>query len=263
MSTTLNLVDRLLARGRRLRQAGRTFDALSLFHRLATFRDLPIPVAEETQLHLAELRLDGRQFRRARRHLTAALRHRPHSAHYHYLMATAVSGDGRGDPQRAEEHYRRALDLDPNHSAYLCAYGWLALQLGRRDEGLACLRRAVELAPDDPDTLGRLVDGLCLAGQAEEAQAVLRAALFRNPRDARCRRLWSDFQFQQLRKQQTLARCVRDSQRAEEEPVLLPFAPPADGAPRSRKRIRQDAPAAVPPPHEAEVLRLSPQRHAQ
>ncbi len=76
MSTTLNLVDRLLARGRRLRQAGRTFDALSLFHRLAAFRELPTGVAEETQLHLAELRLDGRQFRRARRHLTAALRHR-------------------------------------------------------------------------------------------------------------------------------------------------------------------------------------------
>ena len=43
-------------------------------------------------------------------------------------------------------------------------------------------------------------DGLCLAGRADEARSVLRSALFRNPRSARVRALWAEFQFRQLRR---------------------------------------------------------------
>jgi Tfp pilus assembly protein PilF len=262
MSTTLNLVDRLLARVRHLRRIGRTHDALSLLHRLAAFRELPADIALDAQVQLAELRLDGRHFRRARRHLTAALGHRPDNARYHYLMATAFEGEGRGDLRRAAAHYRRSLELEPAQPECLGSYGRLALRLGRRDEGLACLRRAAELAPDDPETVRRLADGLCLANEADEARAAVRAALFRNPRASRFRQLWSDFQFRQLRREQELAECASDEHPTEQGPVLLPFVRPADNAPRSRRRVRSDVPAPLPEPHETDLVRLPTQRHA-
>jgi tetratricopeptide (TPR) repeat protein len=263
MSMTLNLVDRLLARARHLRAVGRTADALSLFERLAGFRELPGPAAEETQAHLAELHLRGRRFHRARRHLTAALGHRPDSARYHYLMARAVNGGAAADPRRAAEHYRRSLELNPDQPRCLCAYGTLALELGRREEGLECLRRAAELAADDPEIVRQVAAGLRQAACADEALAVLRAARFRNPRDARFRKLWGDFQFQQLRREQDIAR-ARAEHAGDDGPVLLPFLRlTACEAPRARKVVRHDAPAPLPPPHGAGSSRLPPQRHAQ
>jgi tetratricopeptide (TPR) repeat protein len=261
MSTTLNLVDRLLARARRLRALGRTHDALSLFERLAAFGELPGPVAEETQVRLAEHHLRRRRFRRARRHLTAALQHRPDSARCHRLMARAVAGGPDADGRRALEHYRRSLELAPDRPRCLCACGRLALHLGRRDEGLAWLRRAAELAPDDPDVLGRVAEGLRQANRVDEARALLRAARFRDPR---FRRLWDTAQFHEVRKQQELARLGAD--RPEEDvPVLLPFVrltageEPATG---QRPGVRHDPPAPLPAPHGSGGARL-PQRHAQ
>ena len=261
MSMTLNLVDRVLARARHLRAVGRTDDALSLFERVAGFRDLSAAAAEETQVQLAELHLRRRRFRRARRHLTAALAHRPDSARYHYLMGRAVNGGSAADPRRAAEHYRRSLELKPDQPRCLCAYGTLALQLGRREEGLTCLRRAVELAPDDPETVRQAAAGLRQANEAGEALAVLRAAHFRNPHDARFRKLWADFQFRQLRREQETARLGDED--GDEGPVLLPFVRLTAAAPRERKIIRHDAPAPLPPPHGAGSTRLPPQRHAQ
>jgi tetratricopeptide (TPR) repeat protein len=266
MSTTLNLADRLLARARRLRSLGRTQDALSLFERLAAFRELPGPVAEETQAHLAELHLHRRHFRRARRHLTAALQHAPDSARYHYLMARAAAGGPDADLRRAAEHYRRSLDAAPDQPHCLCAYGRLALQLGRREEALACLRRAAELAPDDADTVRRAAAGLRRANRADEARALLRAARFRNPRDPRFRRLWDEAQFQELRKEQELAR-LGETGNDDAGPVLLPFLRLTEAAALNgsagRKVVRQDAPAPLPPPHGAGTSRRPPQRHAQ
>jgi tetratricopeptide (TPR) repeat protein len=262
MSTTLNLVDRLLARARRLRSLGRTHDALSLFERLAAFGELPGPVAEETQVHLAELHLRRRHFRPARRHLTAALQHSPDSARYHHLMARAAAGGPDADLGRAAEHYRRSLDIAPDQPRCLCAYGQLALQLGRREEGLACLRRAAELAPDDAETVRRVAAGLRRANRADEARALLLAARFRNPRDPRFRRLWDEAQFQDLRKEQELAR-LGETGKDDAGPILLPFLRLTEAPASGRKVVRQDAPAPLPPPHGAGTTRRPPRRHAQ
>jgi tetratricopeptide (TPR) repeat protein len=262
MSMTLNLVDRLLARGRRLRALGRAQDALSVFRRVASFRDLPAAAAEEAQAQLAVLQLRRRRFRRARRHLTAALLHRPDSARYHYLMARAVARGRSAAPGRALDHYRRSLELSPDQPRCLCACGRLALRLGRREEGLACLRRAVELAPDDPATVGRAAAGLRQANRAGEARELLRAARFRNPRDRRFRRLWDEAEFQALRREQELARLERGAD-ADAGPVLLPFlrvtAGPIAAGPRV---VRRDGAAPLPAPHTTGTPRRT-QRHAQ
>jgi tetratricopeptide (TPR) repeat protein len=266
MNTTLNLVEHLLATARKHQELGRTHDALRILTRLTGFRELPGPVAEEALVRLAEIQLKRRKYNRARRHLIAALRHQPAEGRYHYLMGTACLAEGRGDLERATEHFRRALELEPTLVKCLLDFGLLAIRLGRTEEGLGHLRRAAELSPDDPVVIGKLARGLRQTGQSEEARAVLRAALFRNPRLPRFRRLWQDFQFQQLRQEQQKQRLDRQEQANDpDEPVLLPFVRLAhtDPAPQPPDGVRADGPATINGPHLPWTSRRSDQRHVQ
>ena len=267
MNTTLNLIDRLLAMGRKYQELGRHRDALTLLTRLSGFRELPADAAEETQARLGELHLKKRRYGRARRHLTAALGHRPDSARYHFLMATSWRADDRGNLGRAADHYRRALALDPAQVRCLCDYGLLLIQLGRVDEGLAQLRRAVDRDPDHADAVAKLVKGLRLAGRSDEARAALRAARFRNPRSPRFRKLWADFQFQELRRQRDGGRPGGAAGAGEDEgPVLLPFVRPAQDGPAdgaSATILRRDEAAPPPGPHRPPLVRRPDHRHVQ
>src|SRR4051794_8404098 len=263
MSRTLNLVDGLLLMGRRHQQLGRVGDALTILARLASFRELPREVAEETQVRLAEIQLRRCKYRRARRHLAVALRYDPDNARYHYLMATTLRGLGEDQWDRAAVHYRRALELDAEQDDCMTEFGLFAVRLGYADEGLRWLRQAVERKPGDPDVLGKLIEGLRLAGRGDECRAELRAALFRNPRDRRFRQLWTDYQFRQLYQEQHELRRSRAG--ADDGPVLLPFVPrerpvSADG---QAQVVRQDGPSTLPPPHGARPAPVPDKRHVQ
>src|SRR5205814_1941779 len=169
--------------------------------------------------------LRRRRYVKARRYLTAALRHNPDNARYHYLMAQAVDAAGTGDAERATEHYRRSLDLEPRQPCCLIAYGLLALRNGQREEALARLREAAQLSPDEPENVRHLVSGLRQGGQEEEAEGVLRLAMFRHPRDLRFRQLWNNRRFQQARREQQRHRAAVAE---DANPVLLSFAQLSD-----------------------------------
>jgi tetratricopeptide (TPR) repeat protein len=231
MSTTLNLVDHLLARGRNFQQLGRVREALQILTRLAGFRELPAEAAEEAQVRLAQLHLRRRRYAKARRHLAAALMHDPSNPRYHYLMATAVRENDKGDLDRAARHYRRSLELDGLQVKCLCDFGLLAVRQGKVEDGLTRLRRAVEMAPDDPVVLGKLTKGLRLAGRTREARTELRNVLFRNPRDPRFRRLWGEFGYGLLRLRQENNRLAKGGARRQTGPVLLPFIRPKETTP--------------------------------
>src|SRR5262249_57096904 len=100
-----------------------------------------------------------RQYRKARRHLTVVLLYRPSNARYYHLMAGALHRDPKADPERALRYYQQAIHLDANEPEVFCDYGRLLLQLGRTEEGIAVLRQAVELAPDNPVAVARLGEG--------------------------------------------------------------------------------------------------------
>jgi tetratricopeptide (TPR) repeat protein len=264
MTTTLNLVDHLLALGRKYQDVGRFTEAETVLGRLAAFRELPGAAAEEAQARLAELHLRRRKYARARRCLTAALAHRPDDARYHLLMAAALQADDRADLERADEHYRRSLELDPKQVKCRSDAGLLAVRLGRTEEGVSLLRQAVEEAPADVEAIGKLVKGLRRAGRGEEARTAIRAALFRNPRNPRFRRLWQDYQFKQLRCKQQGSRRRRWAA-ADGEPILLPFRRP-EGTPAPTpvpEALRLDGPAVVQPPHAPRTTRRSDQRNVQ
>jgi Tfp pilus assembly protein PilF len=264
MNPTLNLVDHLLAMGRKYQELGRHRDALSLFTRLSGFRELPAAAAEETQVCLAELNLKRRKYKRARRHLVVALRYQPDNSRYHYLLATSLQAEDRGNLERAAEHYRIALELEPEHIKCLGDYGLLLVRLGQIDEGLARLRRGAERAPEDVEVIGKLVKGLRLAGRGDEARSVLKAALFRNPRSPRFRKLWNEFQFQQLRQQREADHLRRGGKStANEAPVILPFVRRVgDATAEPAARLQGDEPAVVTPPV-GRSPRRPDQRHVQ
>lgn len=258
MGRTLNLSECLLTMSRDLQNLGRLNDSARILKRLTSFRDLPANVAEEAHARLAEIRLDQGEYQLARRHLTSVLFYRPSHAPYYYQLATALHQDPDADAGRAARYYRQAVQLDPDQPRWWLDYGFLLMQTGKLKKGLIALRKAAVLAPDDPEILQRLVEGLCMAGRPSEARSILKAARFRHPRDERFRRVWNDFQFRMLHEAQ-------DSQPHVEEPVILPFVRRANLAnlPRVPGRIvRMDA-GSRPTPHLKKRARLPDSNRAQ
>lgn len=267
MSTTLNLVDYLLNRGRSFQHLGRTHDALRILSQLAGFRELPTAVIEETQFRLGELQLRRRRYLRARRHFAAALRYDPGNARYHFRMAQALDTEHDGDPARALQHYQTSLDLDPQQTDCLCAQGLLALRLGQTQVGLRSLRAAVELAPDDLKVLPRVVTALHWPIDPTRPGACCWPLVFAILTMGVTRKMWNDFQFHAARREQDAVRQQRNALgQDEEEPMLLPFVRPSGGRDRlSRARgriIRHDGPAS-PAPHQGQPIQRPDQRHAQ
>jgi tetratricopeptide (TPR) repeat protein len=266
MSRTLNLIARLLARGRKLHKLGVHGDAMLTLSRLAGLRELPAGVSEEVQRRLAEMLLKQRRWARARRHLAALLMHQPDNPHYHHLMGRAVEKDVKCDLKRAVAHYRRALELKADHPRYLADFGLASLRVGRAREGLTALRRAIEVAPDNAAVLGKAVEGLTERRRFGEARVALRAALFRNPRDPRFQKIWNDFRFTELRDRQEEARRRHMAVlTADEGPTLLPFtAPPEDQPAQAARRLfRHDGHPVLPSPHLPLPARRKDQKHAQ
>jgi Flp pilus assembly protein TadD len=241
MFFTLSFFEQQLQRARHCQQTGRSADALVHLQRLASFGDLPPAVAEEVQARLGELHLKRRRFRRARRHLLAALAFAPDNPRYHHLLGLALAHDTHGDLNRAWRHYRRALELAPGKARWRGEAGLLALRLGRTDDGLALLRRAHEQAPEDTAVLAKLVKGLCLAGLPDEAERLVRLARFRSPRCGALAQMWFALRLAGVRRQQETAAAAR---RGEDEPVLLPFI-----AVEVAAGMRYDGAHALPGPH--------------
>jgi len=230
MSKTLNLAERLLAYGQELQRLGVTGKAEHIFTKLASFRDLPPRIACAIQAHLGELALENRRFAVARRHLGVALAFDPNNAHYHFLLATATNVDKRLGPQQALKHYRRSLRLDPNDPQSLTDYGLSALKLGHDKAGLAALGRALELAPDDPELVAEIVDGMWRQRRFSEARDIARLALFRNPRNPHFHEVWNDLRFREAQSTQERARQKRRASPPSTGARLLPFLSSAVGS---------------------------------
>lgn len=266
VSTTLNLMDRLLSVARNYQELGQWQAAARVLTQLAGFRCLSPETTEETHARLGEVQLRRGEYALARRYLRIALRHNPREARYHYLLGQIQETDETGDPRRAAWHYRQSLRLDPKQPRCMTQLGMLCLTLGRTDEGLRALRRAARLAPDDAEVVARLVEGLCLAERQDEARQVLQKAIFLNWRDARFRQLWDDFQYDELSREQDHADEEEDAGcPMRDEPEVVPFLRiAAVPRPRTSALSYRCDPAETPaPPHRLRLARIHDQKHAQ
>jgi predicted negative regulator of RcsB-dependent stress response len=84
----------------------------------------------------------------------------------------------------AAAHYRSALDRSPKQSLYLAAYGRMQDQLGNRAEAEDFLRRACELAPQDPAPLQDLAQCYARRQDLERAIQCLEKAVTLQPTNA-------------------------------------------------------------------------------
>jgi tetratricopeptide (TPR) repeat protein len=84
----------------------------------------------------------------------------------------------------AEQSFRRALAIAPQNPDALAGLGQVVLEQGRSEEALPLLRQAVEVAPRRPDARLALAIALSQTGKDEEALGVLDAAPSALPPDA-------------------------------------------------------------------------------
>ena len=108
----------------------------------------------------------------------------------HFGFANALFSAGA--PDAALPHYRRALELNPDHAAAHANLGALYALRDQAELAEAELRQAYALDPANPNTLFNL-GRICLKrGRAEEARTHLEAALAYRPSDRGIRSLLAE-----------------------------------------------------------------------
>ncbi len=89
---------------------------------------------------------------------------------------------GQGRSERAVDHFRAALRLDPHDAEVADDLGMALAAAGRSDEALAALRDAARLDPRDPKTHSNLGNVLAARGMTDDAIAEYGEALRLDPR---------------------------------------------------------------------------------
>ena len=112
---------------------------------------------------------------------------------------------------------------------------------------MKALRKAHRLVPNDPEVLSLVIRGLCGEGCEEEARQLLKAALFRNPRDFRFRGLWNRFQFDLLFERQQKRQAPKKEVKVVKT-LILPFQPRQTEMKLGGRTFRLDAPATLKGP---------------
>lgn len=91
--------------------------------------------------------------------------------------------DATGRDQEGLALIRRAYTIQPDNPAIIDSMGWALYQLGDHQKALAYLRRAHQLMPD-AEVSAHLGEVLWAAGEQEEARRIWREALEQNPDDS-------------------------------------------------------------------------------
>ena len=84
----------------------------------------------------------------------------------------------------AYELIRKALELRPNDFYILDSMGWVLYRLGRLDEAIDYLRKALNIR-QDPEIAAHLGEVLWVRGEREQAKEVWETALQQTPEDTR------------------------------------------------------------------------------
>jgi len=99
-----------------------------------------------------------------------------------YANAAATCGNlGRDDEAMA--YLQKALDLEPNLPSALANMGKVLTDKGEYEKAIVYYRRALEVKRDSPVVLNNLGSALAMAGRHQEAQRMFEEVLASNPRD--------------------------------------------------------------------------------
>jgi Tfp pilus assembly protein PilF len=109
-------------------------------------------------------------FVRAREHFRLALEAGLRTPGLFNELGWVEIESGVGDPVKAVEYARAALDKQPENPDVLDTYGWALHHAGRNGEAIAALRRAYELDPDIFCVHYHLGAAYLAAGRRDEAE---------------------------------------------------------------------------------------------
>jgi tetratricopeptide (TPR) repeat protein len=78
----------------------------------------------------------------------------------------------------AEYHIRKCITLEPNNSTYLDTYGWVLYKLGRVDEAINMIEKAMKTGGNDNyEIVNHMCELLVVAGRLDEAYHICKYAL--------------------------------------------------------------------------------------
>lgn len=120
-------------------------------------------------------------YRKAREAATMALRIDDKLAEAHSAMGW-IEVNHDWDWKKADESYRRAIELEPGNATVVRDAGGPSFVLGRWDEAIARAKMATELDPLNVTAFNYLARSLFYAGRLEEAIAVYKKVLELNPK---------------------------------------------------------------------------------
>lgn len=97
------------------------------------------------------------------------------------------------DWEGAEKDFQRAIDLDPNNALALSWYAQMLSFLGRHDEALATVKRAIEIDPISPSVSGVLFPVIEGRGEFDEGLRLAREAYVFDKENNNSRRAYATF----------------------------------------------------------------------
>ena len=161
-----------------LRGLGRLDAAIAQFRRAIVLQPDLVPAQRQIVYLLAQQGEREAALREARRFAASAS-----SALLYLDLANQLNELGRDE--EARDAYARGLGCDPDSHPLRHGHAFVLWRLGRRDEALAEIRRAVALAPaGSADSLRAESWMLAQAGDHAGAEAACRRAITAQPRDA-------------------------------------------------------------------------------
>jgi tetratricopeptide (TPR) repeat protein len=132
-------------------------------------------------VNLALVECQRGNFVRARQLLLRARRINPDVAQPHHALGVLAERERR--PDRASEHYRDALRVDPGFAPARSNLGRLEFHAGQLEAAYLTFKKLAEIAPEQPDGYVGLAETLIRLERVEEALAITREASGRFPFD--------------------------------------------------------------------------------
>jgi tetratricopeptide (TPR) repeat protein len=148
---------------------------------LIRYSDNEIAV-EYANAYLGDIYLTLRQLDSAENHIKKAISYKPENPAYHYLLGFTYSIKCQWD--KAIGEFEAALGKEPNNGEYLRGLGWAIYSNGDKMRGLACLHKAIELAPTNVNILTDMAAAYLTMANISKAKELAERAVKIEPQNA-------------------------------------------------------------------------------